>query len=221
VEEFLRQIPGPMFLSYYAVYALFCIFIGRKWLNRDSSRDTPSPAATYFDSISLSYLKSGRSGVIRTAVFILWNQGLIRIGGTGSAVTIERTKLNAGDTVLTMKAIKPVVKLIYQFLDFRTLSRDLFKSPELKRNLDIHLQFVKRELTELHLFLSRDDRFRSVLVFICVLFVMVFPGIFKLHLGIVRHKPVGFLLGLLVISVITVFRVLNPGHHCRPLGRNT
>ena len=217
--EIIRQVPGPLFLLYYAAYAAACMVVGRILLSADGTLNYPMPDLTRFDPLSLSFLRGGRAAVIRTAVFDLWHKGLVTIGGTGADVTLGQARVGNKELSAKMKNVKPVARLIYQFLEVKRKSADLFRAKDMKAGLDMHLRLTERELTEERLMKTEHDLTRSMVVSAILVLVMLLPGVIKLGLGISRLKPVGFLFIILVASVLVFGFSLRPWSKATGLGR--
>ena len=88
--EFLRAIPGPVFLLVYACLGAACILTGKVLMAADNSRGAPMPDLTRFDPITISVLKGGWKEAVKTAVFDLLNKGLVEIVGEKDKAAVER-----------------------------------------------------------------------------------------------------------------------------------
>ena len=218
--ETIRLIPGPLFLLCYAAFAAVCILAGRYWIRADSSLKHTMPDITHVDPISLSYLRGGYPAVIRTAVFDLWNKGLVSVGGAGADVSIRQAHVGKNELATKLRGINPVARTIHEFLFRKRKSSELFKSGDLKDSLDLHLQAVEQGLTQGRLMKTGGDTSRSWLVSAAVLVVMLLPGLTKIHLGITREKPVLFLFLLVILSVVGLGVALKPWSKISELGRS-
>ena len=193
----IRQIPGPLFLLYYRICVVLCILVGRLWVRGGESPNYTLPDLTHFDPIALSFLRGGQYAVIRTAVFDLWNRGLVTIDGKGSSVSLKQARVGRSELAKKLRATKPPARIIYQFLNRKRKWAELFRSAELRESLGGNLQLVEREMIQLHLMKSAGEMARSMSISMVILIAMLLPGLTKLCLGIIREKPVFYLVVLL------------------------
>lgn len=131
---------------------------------------------------------------------------MIRIRGNGSDKTISSVispdmKISEG----------PIHRAIYVFAVEPKKTSDVFSDTQLNATVENHLKPISENLKRLHLLRNDDDCTISLLAFIAALILIVGTGGTKLALGIMHRKPVGFLVVLLIISVIALFKAVQPG----------
>lgn len=206
------QIPGPTFLVLFAGLSAICIFIGWLWVNADGSTQYPLPEPTRFDPLTIAALRGGRNAVIRTAVFTLWNRKLVQFEGEGRNTYIEPTPSD-------QKPGGEIEAEIYQYVQPRRNSRDLFKDTRFRRRIDKHLEPIYRKLEQSHLVRTRAERHRASTGALVMLLIILIVGGSKLLLGLARGRPVFFLAILLIIAIIAFFMIVKPGARPSRLGR--
>lgn len=213
IFEMLVQIPGQTFLLYFAVIAVVCIILGWLWANDDGSTAYQLPELTRFDPVAIATLRGGVNSVIRTAVFSLWNKKLVEFKEEEKDTTIKAVNSYEGTKLGTIE------KEIYDFVRTSASTRVLFEDNDLKEKIEMHLRPVKAELENLHLVRTAEDRVRTWKAAITMSFIIIATGGTKLYLGITHGRPVGLLILSLIVSVIALYVVLNPGAIPTRLGR--
>jgi len=210
--DMLISIPGPQFLMLFAGLSFFCILTAWWWANKTDQSDIDLPKSSKFYLLSVALLRGGQNEVIRTVVFDLWSRNMIRITGTGADITIERVPSVHPSTIGG-----PVHNAIYDFVIVPKKVSELFSDKQLRAVIEKHLDPISENLKRLSLLRNEDDCARALQAFIAAFIIIVGTGGTKMAMGIMRGRPVGFLLILLIISVIVLFIAVKPGM-TRPTG---
>jgi uncharacterized protein (TIGR04222 family) len=85
--------------------------------------------------------------------------------------------------------------------------------------IEAHLKPIYAELENLHLARTEADRSRIWRIFKLLALVIVGIGGIKLYFGFIHSRPVGFLIILLIGSVIALYAALNPNRISTALGQ--
>ncbi|MCX7924025.1 MAG: TIGR04222 domain-containing membrane protein [Clostridia bacterium] len=206
-------IPGPLFLLFYCVLSVVCIYMGWRWSNDDGSTRYPLPSPTQLDSISVAALKGGPRHVIQTVTFSLWSRKFISIEGNGNSAMVQSTTMD--DSSLTAIE-KEILDYVRQPKKVSELSNIRFVA-----KIKSLLEPVYMQLTELRLIKTPDDEKRTSLARRVILAILMSIGGFKLLLGITRDKPVLFLVIAMVFSFVATLLVISGrSDNLTVLGRN-
>lgn len=215
IEEFV-QIPGPTFLILFGGLVTVAIAICWLWMRADGSEDYQLPDLTRFDSISIAQLRGGKRLIMQTAIFQLYGHELISFGGEGkdADITIPHQKGN------TSQLSGAVEREIYRSLRSGTRKvSEICLDSGLWDRITTHLDPVQSELERLHLARTKSDSRRVWTITAVACLIIIGVGGTKLLLGILRDRPVLFLIILLIASVIAVFVILDPSSNPTSLGR--
>jgi len=203
ITEFIKSIYGPDFLLIYAVFSAIIIFVTYRIAKNDGTQNLPVPEPTKYTPFILSLLTHGVKGSVSLALFSLWQKKRIEIDNTaGGAIKItDNSKPLVGDDELETFVLK-------QAHIGRTYSEFFKKTlfPEAQTLMNPYLA----KLVELKLLRSSEEVERlKWLALRAGIVLLMFSGI-KLYLGIVRDKPVAFLVMLMILSIIILYSVINP-----------
>ncbi len=217
--DLLASVPGPAFLVFYACLTLVCVVAGRWMIGRDSSTGFTMPDFAHFDSITLATLTGGWSHAVRTALFDLWNRGLVTIDGSGTEATVRQAQISAAEASRGLKSVKPLTAAVYRHVTGTMTAGDIFAAPGLKEAAEQYLSLVYRDLDRYHLIKNDDDRRRAWTVFGIFLAIMYGVGFSKLIMGMSRGRPVLFLMIFLAASCVLLLLGLRPWEQASSLGR--
>jgi hypothetical protein len=232
--DILIQIPGPIFLVLFLILSAIGILIA--WFWNDDSINRPMPSLTALNPYEIAALRDGRKGVILTALFNLWRRELL----TGTKRRIHRnessTKQPEGaieemlyqfampmpseftDTRLrSYLNINQLVTRVHLYFSMRKPS-DFFTNTQLRSDLDKQMVPINNTLTRMHLKRTESQKKRIWMAFWVTLFFILGLGGLKLYFGITNGHPVGFLILLLIILPIILWKVLKPTHQNTQLG---
>jgi uncharacterized protein (TIGR04222 family) len=119
------------------------------------------------------------------------------------------------------RALSPIEEEIYQFLKEPQEPKALLKDADLRSRIERHLEPIYSELERLHLTRTATDRSRAWIAPLFMGLVLCAVGGTKLYFGLIRGRPILFLLILLLISLAVLFskRVRKPSGNMTRLGR--
>jgi uncharacterized protein (TIGR04222 family) len=215
--EMLRQIPGPQFLCYYMVLAVFCIVIAFLWANADGTARLELPRLTEFNPIVIGYLRGGWKSVTLTAMFSLWNKRLLHITSTSSFLSGDEITVEGVPGSKT--PLSKTEQAVYDFLRTPRSPGSVSKDPTLRDEIKVHLAPYNFELERSRLIKNIADRYRSWTATLVMLLVLVAVGGTKLYLGITHNRPSQNLAFLLQFSVAGLFYAVKPWANPTRLGK--
>jgi len=197
--HYLIKIPGPQFLLLFSFLSLVCI--AAAWFLKnalDGSGKYPMPRPDQLDPVAISALRGGKNEVIRTVIFDLWNQNLIDIDdGTIESIPDQAVQGSFH-------------KAVYRFTMTPRKSSVLFSDSSLTTYFTVHLKPVVDTLINLGLLENPNDIRRKWVLFVSAFIIIFSTGGTKLALGLMRNRPVGILVILLVVSLIGLLFALKP-----------
>lgn len=196
--DLLQPIPGPVFLVIFIILIILCFGIGKIIIGFDNTLKYPLPELTYFDPISIAYLRGGRNAVIRTAIFSLWSRNLIEI-----KTTPPPEKGYLIQSVPSRKMLLyPIEHEVYKYTATPKKYTEIVNDPRLIIPLIDPLNEINVELERFHLKPSLSNFRKSVIITTPLILFLLIIGGAKLYLGITRDKPVTCLVWLLIVALI-------------------
>ena len=75
--ELIKEIPGPTFLFYYILFAVFIVFFGKIYAVNDYTRNLEVPDPALLEPLDMALLTKGVDGAIKVTVFNLWKKQII------------------------------------------------------------------------------------------------------------------------------------------------
>lgn len=142
--ELFIQIPGPVFLIYFILFSIICIFMG--WLlilelDDSAYRSLPSASLTPFE---IAALRDGRRGIIYTALFSLWQHQRITLFDNIREAKIKAISLESPQDQFE--------QIIFNFIGQKTRSpREFFENTFLHLQLDKAIEPLNRKLERWYL----------------------------------------------------------------------
>lgn len=197
--DFITQISGPMFLLYFALFSGAIIFL--TWYLVRVAGGYSEPDARELDMYDLALLRGREPAVLETAIFQLWNKGLIDIKTKGKKHESTIKQKKKGETV-----DNPIEHAIYTSAKNSLLYSEL-KEKSWKEKIQKILKSKYENLQERGLIPTESDRKRNTIIIAISMLLVYGIGFLKLGLGISRDKPVILLLVLLIVLLL-VFRKL-------------
>lgn len=199
--EFLISIPGPVFLLIYIVVATVTILSCRYFLANDQTKYMEIPEPTKLDPLEVALLRGGVKSAITTSIFHLWQKGSVDISENKRIVTVRQKGKSINKDELN--------KLEFAIFEYIKAPRALsaFFTSQSKKTIMKVLKPHFDHLKELNLMASSLIRQRNTGVFWLHLLLMLAIGSSKLILGIHRHKPVAFLVLLMIFSTVILVMV--------------
>lgn len=200
--DILISIPGPLFLFYFILLSVLCIFIGRWLAFRDGTDVFPMPDAQALDHIEISLMRGGRAAAVQAAIFELWQKNLLSFkdGSGREIVSVESEN----------KIYPSMQAVIYGFFRGGRKTTELFKSRETMEAVDVYIEAVYQKLEMMGLMLPAKDRYRINLIFLISLLLIFGAGLTKLYFGLKFGRPVAFLVILLFLSFMSLMIAFRP-----------
>ncbi|EDN69392.1 hypothetical protein BGP_3919 [Beggiatoa sp. PS] len=79
----------------FGLFSLACIAIGFFWIEKfDGSTGYSLPKVKYFNAFEIVALRSGRNGIIETALVNLWHRKLLKTTGKGRTAQVKQLELS-------------------------------------------------------------------------------------------------------------------------------
>jgi uncharacterized protein (TIGR04222 family) len=201
MNDFIN-IPGPIFLIVFTVYAFLVILFFRRYVNKDYSLKYELPEPTKLEPLDIAILKNGVKGAITISIFNLWRLKGADISKSENSIVLKQKPID------TSKFNK-LEKTIYKYILRPKFYRQLYIKGSIK-TIDKILQPNKTKLLELHLAPDSKVINRHLKgVLLGSFFLGAFGGI-KLYFGIARGRPFGFLIILMILSIVALFIVIKP-----------
>ena len=180
--ESLIAIKGPDFLIDFWTVCVIWVMVLWAWMYQmDDTLKYPAPAE--LDVYEVAWLRDGNDGVIHTALFRLWHQGLIHIDGQQRLARVEHS-------------VPPRSKLelqLYRFIARQPREVKLFGAHVHEARLDSAIEPIEEHLRHAHLLLE-DTMLRSQKWLLGISAIVILGiGFVKMILGIVTDHPILFL----------------------------
>ncbi|HMO27140.1 MAG TPA: TIGR04222 domain-containing membrane protein [Tepidisphaeraceae bacterium] len=183
----LFNLTGPEFLKVYILLIVAAIVIAivvRRLLNVSFAR--PSAASASLDPISLGLLAGGNRRAMEVAVILLQTKKFIDIEPSGKLKPLATTHPH----------LHPLEKRILD-LAWEGASRT-----KLYQSCGSVLRRIEHDLSA-EGYLTPPETHRSLVLLTWAIFgIVLLIGVIKLFVGVDRGKPVGYLIGLLVLTFV-------------------
>ena len=205
---------GPEFLSVYLVL----LIAGFSWSMRRSNKalekfNTAGEARPPSDPYELAYLAGGEARAVQLAVVRLLHRELIRwkAGSLGARLIRNGDKPTAGLATIESALLERVVAKGAAGIPVKDACLHL--SPTLRS--------VEARLATKGLRPTTEERRRASQSAILPLHLLGAIGLVKLVIGISRDKPVGYLMGLLILTAIAAWVITLRTRRLTPTGERT
>jgi uncharacterized protein (TIGR04222 family) len=184
----ILDLPGPDFLKVYiGLFVVNLVFgLVLRWLLRGPN-DEPSAEASDLSPLEIAYLSGGPKQAIDTAVIRLVHRGILAFEATDGRISRRK---HDGDN------LHPLERAVYNAASTSVLLG------ELRTKVLPTAQQLHSRLEQLGLMLPQSGLSAPWIVPMLPLVFVILLGVVKGFVGFSRGKPIGFLLGLLVVSVI-------------------
>ena len=183
------------------------------FVNRDYTLNYEVPEPTSVLPIEVAILRNGIKGAIIISIFNLWKRKAINLTLGKRSVLMEKINSSASE-------FSDLEHTIYHNLSKPRYYRDFYRQKAIK-TLEQVIEPNIKKLKEMKLLADK-----SIIghywtgVILGILLLLAFGGT-KLYFGIVREKPFGFLVLLLIISHIVLFMIIQPNKvRITTLGKN-
>ncbi|NEQ89076.1 MAG: TIGR04222 domain-containing membrane protein, partial [Moorea sp. SIO2I5] len=193
---------GPLFLGFYQVLVIAAVVLayGLRWYLRQPASDFYGKSVS-LDAYETGYLIAGQQRAIDTAIVNLVKRGHLQPVPKNRGLELVNPLLNKTNP-LEFK-IENAVKIGESITQIRASAASVTDQ-------------IRDRLTDLNLLLTKDQAKSAQQYPALPLFAVLLLGISKIIVGISRHKPVGFLIILCVITaIIGLFFLVVPVNRSR------
>ncbi|NET84114.1 MAG: TIGR04222 domain-containing membrane protein [Moorea sp. SIO1F2] len=193
---------GPLFLRFYLllVSAAVVLAYGLRWYLRQPA-SAPYGKSVSLDAYETGYLVGGQQRAVDTAIVNLVQSGHLKPVPEDRRLELINPLRNKTNP-LELK-IENAVKIGESITQIRASAASVTDQ-------------IRDRLTDLNLLLTKDQAQSAQQYPALPLFAVLFLGISKIIVGISRHKPVGFLIILCVITaIIGLFFLVVPVNRSR------
>lgn len=205
--ELLRQIPGPQFLLLYVLIACFALGLGRWLARRGSGGLFLSRDYQRADALSVACLRGGENEMLRIVILALLERKWAEIvEEEGSKRKVIRACADGEGSLAGLE--EAVHRRLH---DGSLATSELFADPRLIETVARFAAPLTVNLEREGLLAGAGERERARRLRLSILAPLLLFGGAKLWLGIVRHKPVAFLVILLVLTIVAAFLLIRPG----------
>jgi uncharacterized protein (TIGR04222 family) len=210
MTEFIVHIPGPVFLLFFSVLSIICIIISKILISRDGYENLPVPEPSQFEPTAIASLRGGWGAVIRVTLFNLWERKMIEITGSGNDTRIKSSGTGEHGNAIEAK--------IFKILTEPQKPSNLFKDKSLITAVDGYLREANLKFEKIHLIRTKDDKKKAWMITLSAFCIFILIGMFKTYMGIMRDKPVVFLVLLIVLFTVIHLVVQQPWKSITGLG---
>jgi len=206
--EWLVKIPGPTFLTYFSILSLICI--GGSWLLvRTSEEDYPLPDKNKLEPITVAALQGQWKAVIDVVLIQLIERDIVSISK------------QSGQDILSIKNkdvdLSPVEEVVYKYLTVPKKQSE-FTQSEMRIPMEYALQATYRDMKKKHLWKTDEEVSRRKNTTYFMLFCLYVLALTKMYFAMIYHKPIIFLLVVLVLTTFIIVKIMRPNHRVTLLG---
>lgn len=189
---FFASIPGPLFLLLYGAYLFGGLYLLRRWVSSDGFDRSPLPPPNAYGPAELGVLRGGVDGLAEVVLLDLFRRDLIYFD---SSESLARPLIRR--TTKTPENLSPLLREAHGWLDAAvTVESFAVRLLRFSAYRDLCNGLERLKLYRLRV----EPGVRRVKN--GALFALAAPGWAKLILGLVRDKPVFFLVLMIVVGGI-------------------
>src|SRR5215471_2726805 len=202
----IADLHGPSFLLVYGAIALVIITVAY-WIVRSREIDArdPPPVPNAFNPYEIAYLRGGKNEVIRTALYALYQYGLVevipkkwlqspKLVGRANGVTKNLTELE-----------ERVLRSMHQPLE----ASDLFQHAQLGRDVEQLCAPLRKNLESGELLRPADFKLTALRTALLAGSILVGLSLYKVLIAVNKGLPnIGFLILLTLLSLILLWIVV-------------
>lgn len=211
--EFIRQIPGPIFVWLFLAFSLLCIVLTLLLADADGTASHGPVDEAGLDPVAVAVLQGGVDSVIRSRVFSLLNRGHVVIENEKKKMSIH------GASGARPGGLSALDTEILAFLSTERAPEDLFRDKDFRARIETHLAGVRAELERRRLVKGSSQQARSVRIALLFGALIAFLGGLKLYLGVMHARPIVFLVIALLASEVILFFIIRKRKYLTRLGR--
>ncbi len=218
--RFIEGIDGPTFLWIYGAIAAAGICLLFWWKSKhDDSLNYKMPDPEGFDSTYMAVFRGGWLAAIRTMMFDLWQKEVILINGD-KKLSLRK---NAREKMKEIPESNILEHTVYKHIASGTdYPKEITK--KVKKDLDGGTlenwrKSVEEKLETLHLRHSDNNAFSIKVMYRLFQLPWLALGITKVVLGIMKSRPVVFLIIEIVLAWILLAVIISPSQRMTQLGK--
>ncbi|HHB92011.1 MAG TPA: TIGR04222 domain-containing membrane protein [Thioploca sp.] len=205
----LMQMPSSVFMSYFIIFSISCIFIGWLIIRADGSNNHSLPELNKLNLFEIAALRDGRKGIIQTALFNLWQQKFLIVSGKNNMVKIRKK-------IIPDKQPKNSIEdIIYQFTINPRKPTEFFTNASLRSRIDFHIKPINNTLENLHLKRTNFKLKQAWIICCLISFVVIGTAITRLYFEMSTGRPIILMFLLTIIMSILIFKFLKPNRNTR------
>ncbi|MFK5969890.1 MAG: TIGR04222 domain-containing membrane protein [Candidatus Marithrix sp.] len=208
----LMQMPSSVFMSYFIIFSISCIFIGWLIIRADGSSNHYLPELNELDPFEIAALRDGRKGIIQTALFNLWQQKFLIVSGKKNTVKIRKK------IIPDKQPENSIEDIIYQFAHNPRKPTEFFTDATLRSRIDSHIKPINSTLENLHLKRTNFRLKQAWIICGLISFVVIGIASTRLYLDMSTGRPIILMFLLTTIMSTLIFKFLKPNRNTH-LGR--
>jgi len=202
--ELWVSIPGPAFLVYFIILSAIVAAIAWIWSRKDNTTYMAIPSENALNWTEIAVVRGDRNAVLHVAVFDLWWNKFIEFTST--------PKIKIADKAGDASGLGIIQRAALDFINSGSsvYPGEIFTDVGLRSKLDALLSTIYPKLERMHLVRGQEEFARAWKAFIVCLGFLLLVGGSKLFLGIVRNKPSIYLMLLLIVDIILIWKIAKP-----------
>jgi uncharacterized protein (TIGR04222 family) len=184
------ELHGPLFLLVYAIFFALGLIGARKFYDQ-ALAVTDDSDVPQLDPYEVAYLSGGDARLFLTIVASLSDRKIASIGIMTKTISVNKFPNSALNSIET--------KLLEIFQRYSSMHEAFAKAKD-------YFRPIRRRLESLQLLATDDQVLQGrTWAFLSILSLPLLFGSFQIVGGLSSHRPVGFLIALCLLSVITAF----------------
>ncbi len=203
----LMQMPSSVFMSYFIIFSISCIFIGWLIIRADGSSNHSLPELNELNPFEIAALRDGRKGIIQTALFNLWQQKFLIVSGKKNTVKIRKK-------IIPDKQPKNSIEdIIYQFTINPRKPTEFFTNASLRSRIDFNMKPINNTLENLHLKRTNFKLKQAWIICGLISFVVIGIASTRLYFEMSTGHPIILMFLLTTIMSTLIFKFLKPNRN--------
>jgi uncharacterized protein (TIGR04222 family) len=178
---------GPEFLLFYFFFSLVVILAIVILRRRAESGDAPK--TDLGDPYLIAYLRGGENEALRVAVISLVDRGLL---------VMNDQRIRRADHVTNSMAPHPIEYEVLRKFSVQGEAASIFKDDRLK----VAFQPYRQKLENAGLLPDAEARQARWIRFLLAFMALCGVGAIKIEIGLSLDRPVGFLIGMMIVAII-------------------
>lgn len=217
----LKSIPGPQFLFIFPLLVILLLVAARLLMRSKDPAVRHYPDPSSFSPAAIAALNGGWQMLLKTVLFSLWQQDSITLlkDEENSSQRHSQSKVRFRRSTTSRPPTDRLELAIWTVLKTEKSPADLLKDKPLRTFVEKQWKLLRSEFVRLHLLKSDEEKRQGWWITLIVLAVIYSIGGTKCALGLIYHRPTGFLIVMLIVALPIVLLVLKPWQSLTPRGR--